>query len=99
MPSANLEKRPPAAPVDGRIMSVNTGQSCIAAKRFIFADSVYDAEQAFVERFKALKVGDPMDPATEIGPLATEQILTDLEAQVGRALAAGAKLLARRAKG
>ncbi len=67
MPSANLKEALPAA-VRARI--INTGQSCIAAKRFIFADSVYDAcEQAFVERFKALKVGDPMDPATEIGPL------------------------------
>jgi succinate-semialdehyde dehydrogenase/glutarate-semialdehyde dehydrogenase len=91
MPSADLKEAIPAA-VRARI--INTGQSCIAAKRFIFEDCIYDAcEQAMAERFKALKIGDPMEPGTEIGPLATQQILADLEAQVARAVSSGAKIL------
>jgi succinate-semialdehyde dehydrogenase/glutarate-semialdehyde dehydrogenase len=99
MPSANLQE---ALTVAVRARMVNTGQSCIAAKRFIIADSIYDAfEKGFVERFKALKIGDPMDPTTDIGPLATEQILIDLEGQVARAISGGARILTggRRASG
>ncbi len=99
MPSGNLKE---ALTVAVRARMVNTGQSCIAAKRFIIADSIYDAfEKGFVERFKALKIGDPMDPATDIGPLATDQILIDLEGQIARAISGGARILTggRRASG
>ena len=69
MPSADLEAALTTA-VKARIM--NNGQSCIAAKRFIIADAIYDEfVRQFVARMKALKLGDPLDEATEIGPLAT----------------------------
>jgi succinate-semialdehyde dehydrogenase/glutarate-semialdehyde dehydrogenase len=75
--------------------TINTGQSCIAAKRFFIADEIYDKFlDQFVDRMRALNVGDPMDPATEIGPLATEQILQGVHDQVQKSIAAGAKLLA-----
>ena len=63
---------------------MNTGQSCIAAKRFIVADEIYDALRRAISSggMRALKVGDPLDPATEIGPLATEQILQGVDEQV-----------------
>src|SRR5262249_55878663 len=91
MPSAKMPDTLASA-VKARI--VNSGQSCIAAKRFIIADSIYDScEKELVERFRALRIGDPMDPATDVGPLATEPILADLEDQVNRAVAAGARVL------
>ena len=91
MPSANLSDAVTNA-VRARV--INNGQSCIAAKRFIIAESIYDrVEHEFVDRLRALKTGDPMDSATEIGPLATAQILSDLEGQVERAIASGARLL------
>src|SRR5215472_12994329 len=74
--------------------TINTGQSCIAAKRFFIADKIYDDFLTkFVEQMRSLKVGDPMDEATEIGPLATESILTGVDEQVQKSIAAGAKLL------
>ena len=74
--------------------TINTGQSCIAAKRFIIATEIHEQfVQRFVERMRALKIGDPMDPATELGPLATEQILKGVDDQVQKTIAAGAKLL------
>lgn len=91
MPSADLAEALPTA-VRARI--VNTGQSCIAAKRIIIAESIYDAcEREFVARMKALKVGDPANETTEVGPLASEKLVSDLESQVQRAAAAGAKIL------
>ena len=73
---------------------VNSGQSCIAAKRFIVAEAVADTfERGFTERMRALKVGDPLDPSTEVGPLATRAVLTDLDDQVRRSVAAGARVL------
>lgn len=73
---------------------LNNGQSCIAAKRFIVVDSVADEfEQRFVEKFQALKVGDPMDEATDVGPLATPSILEDLDQLVQACLEQGAKAL------
>ncbi len=73
---------------------VNSGQSCIAAKRFIVTEAVADAfERGFTEKMRALKVGDPLDPATEVGPLATRSVLTDLDDQVKRSVAAGARVL------
>src|SRR5438034_10910931 len=73
---------------------INTGQSCIAAKRFLIADKIYDDFlKKFVEQIRTLKVGDPFDETTEIGPLATEQILNGVHKQVQKSIAAGAKLL------
>ena len=73
---------------------VNNGQSCIAAKRFIVADAVYEAFAAgFVAAMAALRVGDPMDPATEVGPLASSAILETLADQVKLSVEAGARIL------
>jgi succinate-semialdehyde dehydrogenase/glutarate-semialdehyde dehydrogenase len=91
MPSADLD-RAAATAVTAR--AINNGQSCIAAKRFIVAESIADAFTAkFVERMKALAVGDPMDAKTQVGPLATAKIRDDLHSQVERSVAAGAKVL------
>jgi succinate-semialdehyde dehydrogenase/glutarate-semialdehyde dehydrogenase len=91
MPSADFES---ALSTAVRARTINTGQSCIAAKRLLIADEIYDEFlDQFVDRMRALKVGDPMDPATEIGPLATEQILQGVHDQVQKSIAAGAKLL------
>ncbi|HET6701653.1 MAG TPA: aldehyde dehydrogenase family protein, partial [Gemmatimonadaceae bacterium] len=70
-------------------------QSCIAAKRFIVHDAIFDTfARRFAEAMRSLRVGDPLDEQTEIGPLATAQILDDLDDQVRRTLARGARLLA-----
>lgn len=91
MPSANL-KEAIATAVQAR--TINNGQSCIAAKRFIVAAEIYDEfEQGFVGRMKQLRVGDPLEENTDIGPLATPQIVDDLEKQVQKAVAAGARIL------
>lgn len=91
MPSADLEE---AVATGVRARTINNGQSCIAAKRFIVADSIYDEfERRFVALMQALRVGDPMEEQTEIGPLATEQILQELDAQVTKSVAAGAQIL------
>jgi succinate-semialdehyde dehydrogenase / glutarate-semialdehyde dehydrogenase len=91
MPSANLEE---AAGTAVKARTVNSGQSCIAAKRFIVHEKIYaEFERRFVAGMQALKVGDPMDPATDIGPLATVQILKELDEQVQQAAAAGALVL------
>ena len=91
MPSANMDE---AVSVAVKARTINNGQSCIAAKRFIIASEIYDEfERRFVEAMRALRVGDPMNEATDIGPLATEQILSDLDEQVRTSVAAGALLL------
>jgi succinate-semialdehyde dehydrogenase/glutarate-semialdehyde dehydrogenase len=91
MPSADFES---ALSTAVKARTINTGQSCIAAKRFIIADEIHDQfMEQFVERMRALKVGDPMDPETELGPLATDQILKGVDDQVQKTIAAGAKLL------
>ncbi len=91
MPSAVLKD---ALTTAVKARTINNGQSCIAAKRFIIADRIYDDfERSFSEAMSALQVGDPMDPSTDIGPLATEKVLTDLEDQVRRAVHAGAHVL------
>jgi succinate-semialdehyde dehydrogenase/glutarate-semialdehyde dehydrogenase len=91
MPSAHLETAIKTG-VSARMQ--NTGQSCIAAKRFILADEIYDQFVSdFVARMRALKIGDPLEPTTEIGPLATEAILKGVDEQVQKSVAAGAKLL------
>ena len=92
MPSADMNE---AVATGVRARTINNGQSCIAAKRFIVAESIYDEfERGFVAGMKALRVGDPMDYKIEIGPLATEQILKDLDAQVTKSVTAGARVLA-----
>src|SRR2546429_6591581 len=91
MPSADFES---ALSTAIKARTINTGQSCIAAKRLFIAGEIYDEFlDQFVDRMRALKVGDSMDPATEIGPLATEQILQGVHDQVQKSIAAGAKLL------
>jgi succinate-semialdehyde dehydrogenase/glutarate-semialdehyde dehydrogenase len=91
MPTANLED---AVSTAVKARTINNGQSCIAAKRFIVADEIYDAFEArFVQRMRSLRVGDPMDPATEVGPLATVRIREELDLQVTAALHAGARVL------
>lgn len=91
MPSADIEKAV-ATGVKARI--VNNGQSCIAAKRFIVAEKIADEfERKFVSRMEGLKVGDPFDEKTELGPLATADGVTTLDADVRRTVAAGARIL------
>jgi succinate-semialdehyde dehydrogenase/glutarate-semialdehyde dehydrogenase len=91
MPSADLIK---AVETAVKARTINNGQSCIAAKRFIVADKIYEEFSAsFVEGMKNLRVGDPMEESTDIGPLATPQILNDLREQVEKAIASGARLL------
>src|SRR5213083_545231 len=91
MPSADFERALSSA-VKAR--TINTGQSCIAAKRFVIADKIYDEFlNQFVDRMRALKAGDPMDEATELGPLATEHILQGVHDQVQKSIAVGAKPL------
>ncbi len=73
---------------------LNNGQSCIAAKRFIMVDAIADQfEKLLAEKFQALKVGDPMQEDTDIGPLATPAILNDIDRQVQKTVAMGAKVL------
>jgi succinate-semialdehyde dehydrogenase / glutarate-semialdehyde dehydrogenase len=91
MPSADVARAAQTA-VTARVQ--NNGQSCIAAKRFIAAKAVADEfSKIMVERFKALKVGDPMDESTDVGPLVNEAGLKELDDQVKRLVAAGGKVL------
>src|SRR6184192_252235 len=91
MPSADVKAAVSTA-VTARM--INNGQSCIAAKRFIIHEKIYDR---FVEQFVAgvskVRIGDPMDEQTELGPLATAAICDDLDQQVKASVAAGAKVL------
>ncbi len=83
-----------AAEIGVKARFQNTGQSCIAAKRFIVEDPVYDRYvEAFVAKARALPVGDPMMRDTKIGPMARTDLRDDLTAQVRETVAAGAKLL------
>ena len=89
--SADVAK---AASTAVKARTVNNGQSCIAAKRFlVHRDIAAEFERLFVEGMAALRVGDPMDPETEIGPLATPAIRDEVDAQVRRTVEAGARLL------
>jgi succinate-semialdehyde dehydrogenase/glutarate-semialdehyde dehydrogenase len=90
MPSADLEAAVKTA-VKARI--INNGQSCIAAKRFIVAGSIADEfERRYVAGFESLRVGDPMDAATDVGPLANESQVKTIAEQVEKSVAAGAQL-------
>jgi len=91
MPSANLETATTTA-VKARIF--NNGQSCIAAKRFIVAESIAEEfENKFAQKMAALVVGDPFDPKTELGPLSTADGVADLDRDVQATVRAGAKVL------
>jgi succinate-semialdehyde dehydrogenase/glutarate-semialdehyde dehydrogenase len=91
LPSADLDA---AVRTAVKARTVSNGQSCIAAKRFLLAEPIADAfEQRFVRAMESLEVGDPMDEAPELGPLATPQILEGLDGQVQRSIQAGARLL------
>jgi succinate-semialdehyde dehydrogenase/glutarate-semialdehyde dehydrogenase len=91
MPSADFEAAVSTA-VTARM--INNGQSCIAAKRFIIHEKIYDAFlEKFVARVSAIRVGDPMDEKTELGPLATAAIRDGLDDQVKASVAKGARLL------
>jgi len=75
---------------------LNNGQSCIAAKRFVVCEAVHDAFLGhFTRLVRALRVGDPMDPRTDVGPMATRAMRDDLDAQVQRSVAAGARIAAQ----
>ncbi|MEA5509644.1 NAD-dependent succinate-semialdehyde dehydrogenase [Crocosphaera sp. UHCC 0190] len=89
--SADIEAAATTA-VTARLL--NNGQSCIAAKRFILVESVADRfEQLLVEKFQALKVGDPMLEDTDIGPLATPSMLLEISQQVQETVTKGGKIL------
>ncbi|MGA9509253.1 MAG: NAD-dependent succinate-semialdehyde dehydrogenase [Candidatus Sulfotelmatobacter sp.] len=91
MPSADLAAAVATA-VEARV--INNGQSCIAAKRFIVHESIAaDFEKKFVDRMKNLRIGDPFDEKTELGPLATADAVKSLDADVQKTVKAGAKLL------
>jgi succinate-semialdehyde dehydrogenase/glutarate-semialdehyde dehydrogenase len=91
MPSADLDEAVSTA-VKARV--INNGQSCIAAKRFIVHEIIADEfTEKMVEGMESLLVGDPLEETTDVGPLATEKILQDLDDQVKRSLSAGAKIL------
>ncbi|MFD8430980.1 NADP-dependent succinic semialdehyde dehydrogenase [Streptomyces coelicoflavus] len=91
MPSADVDR---AAEVAVTARTQNAGQSCIAAKRFIVHTDVYDAfAERFTEGMRALRVGDPMDEETEVGPLSSEQGLNDVVELVDDAVRGGATVL------
>jgi succinate-semialdehyde dehydrogenase/glutarate-semialdehyde dehydrogenase len=91
MPSADLDA---AVTTAVKARTINNGQSCIAAKRFIVAEPIADTfERRFVSEMERLQVGDPLDATTDIGPLATEAILAGLDEQVHQTIAAGARVL------
>jgi succinate-semialdehyde dehydrogenase/glutarate-semialdehyde dehydrogenase len=91
LPSADLAE---AVKIGVKARIVNNGQSCIAAKRFIVHEDVAEQfERDFVAAMDALRIGDPLDEMTEVGPLATPQIADELEKQVAASVEAGARLL------
>ena len=91
MPSADLDAALSAA-VTSR--TLNNGQSCINAKRFILHEEIAeDFERRYVDAMSALKIGDPMDEDTDMGPLATADILEEVDGQVRKSVEAGARVL------
>jgi len=91
MPSANLEE---AVATGVKARTLNNGQSCIAAKRFIVAEEIAGKfEAAFVQKMRSLKLGDPFEDTTDVGPLATADAVESLHADVQKTVAAGAKVL------
>ncbi|HEV3486608.1 MAG TPA: NAD-dependent succinate-semialdehyde dehydrogenase, partial [Vicinamibacterales bacterium] len=91
MPSADLDE---AVKTGVKARVINNGQSCIAAKRFIVHEDIApEFERRFVAAMEALRIGDPIEESTDIGPLATPQIVDDIAKQVDASVKAGAKLL------
>ncbi len=91
LPSADLKAAATTA-VASRML--NCGQTCISAKRFIVADSIADEfEELLISQYKQLKVGDPMLPETDLGPLSTPKILEDIDRQVQAIVQQGARIL------
>ena len=91
MPSANLAE---AVAVGIKARTLNNGQSCIAAKRFIVHDQIADKFQnEFVSQMEKLKLGDPFDEKTDVGPLANAEAVKSLQADVQASVKAGAKVL------
>jgi succinate-semialdehyde dehydrogenase/glutarate-semialdehyde dehydrogenase len=91
MPTADLGA---AVKTGVRARVLNNGQSCIAAKRFIVAEQVADEfERRFVEAIQALTMGDPLDPSTDVGPLATANAVRTLHADVTKTIEAGGRAL------
>src|SRR4051812_32643120 len=91
MPSANLDE---AVATAVKARTINNGQSCIAAKRFIVHEKFAAAfEQKFVDRMASLKIGDPTDESIDIGPLATADVCDSLEEQVNKTIQLGARVL------
>ena len=91
MPSADLDA---AVATAVKARTINNGQSCIAAKRFIVHEAIADAfTERFVDAMESLTLGDPLDESTDVGPLATEAIRDELADQVKRSVAGGAKVL------
>ena len=91
MPSADLEAAVATA-VDARVQ--NNGQSCIAAKRFIVAEKIFDEfERRFVQRMRELRIGDPFEESTQLGPLSSADAVASLDADVKKTVAAGARVL------
>jgi succinate-semialdehyde dehydrogenase / glutarate-semialdehyde dehydrogenase len=91
MPSADLEAAVSTA-VDARVQ--NNGQSCIAAKRFIVAEQIGgEFEHRFVRRMQELRVGDPFEDRTQLGPLANAEAVASLDSDVKKTVAAGARVL------
>lgn len=88
---ANVEK---AAEVAVKARTINTGQSCIAAKRFIVEEEAADQfEKIFAEKLAALKMGDPLDPSVELGSIARDNLREELHEQVTRSLGQGGKVI------
>ncbi len=91
MPSASLTE---AIQTAVKARTLNNGQSCIAAKRFIVGEEIADVfERDFVTQMQALKLGDPFDEKTDVGPLATAAAVTSLHADVEKSISAGARVL------
>ena len=91
MPSSDLDLAVATA-VDARVQ--NNGQSCIAAKRFIVAEQIADEfERRFVQRMQELRVGDPFEESTQLGPLANADAVASLDSDVKKTVAAGARVL------
>jgi succinate-semialdehyde dehydrogenase/glutarate-semialdehyde dehydrogenase len=91
MPSADLDAAAATA-VDARVQ--NNGQSCIAAKRFIVSEKIAPAfERRFVQRMQDLRVGDPFEESTQLGPLASADAVASLDEGVKKTVAAGARVL------
>ncbi len=90
MPSANLDD---AVKTGVKARIINNGQSCIAAKRFIVAEPIADDfEDKFVSQMEALKIGDPMDDSTDLGPLSTPDGVESLDEAVQESVKAGARV-------